>query len=296
MALARGRFGIEYSPELNRGESPRFGMVVVAILLLAAVSFGWYKVRAHFTGTRANEPAAAVDAADSPKPNAGESAEAPSAPAPAPAAPVERKRSEWIDSSLSSRPLKVKNLLLRLDEAETLGNTDMIVDAIEQLRALPGEPAADLDDRLAKRLGGLNLKRLFDEANAQWVAEIEVKKRDSASRIAFEHGSTLASLVRLNPAVDVKSLRPGMKLKVMKHPRFSLTVHRRALYADLNLNGRFFRRYEITSPVKGAVGSYSNDGDTVKTLRELGLEFSPADRKELATLMPKSATIALTDR
>lgn len=194
------------------------------------------------------------------------------------------------------RPPKVRNLLLRLEAAEKMGNIEMEATTIEALRSLPGEPAADIDDILARRLGQLNLRWLFALSNRQWVAEVTVRTRETAARIAAAHGSTLASLIRLNALKDADNIRVGQTLKVMNHPRFSLTVHRRARYADLHLNGKFFNRYDISGEAQICeVGVYK----TTETLRDqlpaLGLKFSLRDRIELETLIPAGASIVVSE-
>ena len=172
----------------------------------------------------------------------------------------------------------------------------MAATTIETLRDLPGEPAADLDDALARRLGELNTLRLFTLSNRQWVTEVTVRARESATRIAAAHGSTLASLIRLNGLKDANNIRVGQTLKVMNHPRFSLTVHRRARYADLHLNGKFFNRYDITGDAEICpVGVYKTSEKLRDQLVSLGLKFSLRDRVELETLIPQNASIAVSE-
>jgi hypothetical protein len=196
--------------------------------------------------------------------------------------------------SAANRPVKVRNLLMRLEEAERRSDVEMAVSTIEQLRALPGSPAADLDNVLARRLGDLNMKRLFVLKNAQWVKEVTVKRGDSASRIASENGSTLASLSRLNGG-SVDRVILGSKLRVMNHPRFNLVVHRRSRTADLQLNGKFFKRYDLTAPVTGADGAYEIPGRIRQFWTERGISFSMKDRAELEMLLPKGAAVLVSE-
>jgi hypothetical protein len=195
---------------------------------------------------------------------------------------------------LAKRPVKVRNLLMRLEEAERRRDVEMAVSTIEQLRALPGSPAADLDNVLARRLGDLNMKWLFVLKNAQWVKEVTVKRGDSASRIASENGSTLASLSRLNGG-SVDRVIIGSKLRVMNHPRFNLVVHRRSRTADLQLNGKFFKRYDLSSPVTGADGAYEISGRIRQFWTERGISFSMKDRAELEMLLPKGAAVLVSE-
>ena len=197
-------------------------------------------------------------------------------------------------AALRNRPVKAQNLIMRLEEAERLGDVEMIVSTIEQLRALPGFPVADLDDSLARRLGELNVQRLFRDRNAQWVKSVVVRRGDSASRIAAENGSTLASLSRLNGGKTDKIVL-GSRLYVMDHPRFNLAVYRRTRTADLSLNGKFFRRYDIVGEVRGDVGTYEMTATPRALWRRIGVEFKPADRSEIELLMPVGSLVSVAE-
>ena len=159
---------------------------------------------------------------------------------------------------------------------------------------MPGSPAADLDDSLARRLGTLNVRRLFDLRNAQWVKQVTVKRGDVASRIAYENGSTLASLARLNGG-NVEKVVIGQKLYVMDHPRFNLVIHRRTRTADLSLNGKFFKRYDLPGEVSGKEGTYEMPANPRTFWRSIGVEFKIADRAELETLMPVKASVIIAE-
>lgn len=287
MSLERGRFGIEYKPRPRKKDSSAVGSVVLAVLAIAAFSF---------VATKLKRPAEDEFAPPAPPPQSQGTHAANEAPPPL--AYSNAVASIVADSSIpnSSRPPKVRNLLLRLDEAEKSGNIEMAATTIETLRDLPGEPAADLDDRLARRLGELNTRRLFVLANRQWIAEVTVRPRETASRIAAAHGSTLASLVRLNALPNADAVESGQTLKVMNHPRFSMTVHRRARYADLHLNGKFFNRYDIAGDAQICpVGVYKTTANLRAQLIELGLKFSLRNRVELETLIPPNASILVSE-
>ena len=286
MALVRGKYGVEYDPrQMERGSSG-LGRVVVAVIALAAVSLVWTLVGRW----RAPDPL--------PEPEPPEEAEkAPAAPEPAvakPAAPEPPPPKVVAPEAIVKRPVKVRNLLMRLEEAEKTRDVEMAVSTIETIRALPGSPAADLDDALARRLGVLNLRRLFDRKSAQWIKEVTVRRGDSASRLAAENGSTLASFLKLNgPAAE----RPviGRKLYVLNHPRFSLVVHRRSRTADLSLNGKFFKRYDLVGDVTGKDGAYETPARLRGFWAERGIGFKPADRAEIELLMPAGAPVLVSE-
>lgn len=304
MSLERGRFGIEYKPRVRKRDSSPVGSVVLVVLALAAVSFAVTKLR-RTTDDDALDPMPPPAMQQPPPPDAAPHRAPPppegtaeGAPAPATATAAATRPSSLIATAAgaASRPPKVRNLILRLEEAEKSGNIEMAATTIEALRALPGEPAADLDDALARRLGQLNSRWLFALANRQWVAEVTVRPRETAARIAAAHGSTLSSLIRLNALPNADSVQSGQVIRVMNHPRFSMTVHRRARYADLHLNGKFFNRYDITGDGEICpVGVYKTTEKLREQLVALGLKFSLRDRVELETLIPPSASIVVSE-
>lgn len=291
MALERGKFGIEYNPRRVRDDSPSALKWIVALVVVAALgSLVWTLV------SRAKTPA------EEPPPERPPARDAlPPAPPP-PASPKPKARpapsvktfDADSDRSLSKRPVKVRNLLMRLEEAERTRDIEMAVTTIETIRALPGSPAADLDDALARRLGKLNMRRLFSVKNAQWVKSVTVKRGDSATRIAREHGSTLASLKKLNVG-SVDKLNIGDKLYVMNHPRFNLVIRKRLKTADLSLNGKFFNRYDLDGEIKGVAGAYELPEKRRRFWNEIGVRFKSAAKDELDTLLPTGAGVIVSE-
>ena len=286
--LVRGKFGIEYNPKPLDDDSSGLGWIVLAVVAVAAVSLAWTlfsRFMSKPTEDEVVEPPKAVAVAPAPKQvvDPQSSPIAPPVQTNAPPKPIVSQA----ETAAAKRPPKVRHLLMRLEEAEKKADVEMAVTTIEQLRSLPGAPAADFDNKLARRLGELNVKRLFGQRNAQWVATNVVKRGDSASRIASEHGSTLASLKKLNEGVDINRVRIGQTLFVMNHPRFNLVVHRRTRTADLQLNGKFFKRYDMTKETAVKEGAYE--------WRGVNLELKPADRAELDILLPKSASVLVSE-
>ena len=283
MSLARGRFGIEYNPRQMEPESSGFGWVAVVVAFAALVSLSWVIVKR----IRGAEPL----------PETIEIAAAEPAAQPVPqAVPATNEAPQAVvrDTAFARRPSKLQNLLMRLEAAEKRRDIEMAVTTIESIRSLPGSPAADIDDALARRLGTLNLRRLFEVRSAQWVKEVTVGRGDSASRIAAENGSTLASLARLNGG-KVEMIRLGEKLHVMDHPRFNLVLHRRTRIADLSLNGKFFKRYDLQGPVRAREGAYEIPERRKLLWDGLGSVFAPADRAELEMLLPKGAPVLVSE-
>ena len=215
---------------------------------------------------------------------------------PEPAKTAEKPEEKIEVATPEKRPAKAQSLLMRLEEAEKSRDLVLIVTTIEQLRALPGKPLADIDDSLARRLGALNVQWLFEYSNAQWVKRVKVKAGDSATRIAREHGSTLASFVKLNPGIDAGRLKIGMEVGVMNHPRLNLVVSARARTADLHLNGKFFKRYDLAIGTSAKPGAYEVGASPKKSLGECGVVVGNADdRSELESLLPRGSSITVSD-
>ena len=290
MSLARGKFGIEYDPKRQGREPSGLGGVFVLVALAAGVSLTWTLVK-HFRSSaeeaaltrRVAEATAPPAIAEETSPDRAEPAVAEEAPPPVVATA----------DSYVRRPAKVRNLLMRLEEAEKRRDVEMAVNTIESLRALPGSPAADLDDVLARRLGSLNLRRLFVIRNRQWVKTVTVRRGDSASRIASESGSTLASFARLNGG-DVDKIKLGATVYVMNHPRFNLVLHRRTRIADLSLNGKFFKRYDLQGEVTVKEGAYELPERRRVFWSTVGAPFKSADRAEIEMLMPAGSPVLVS--
>lgn len=274
MAFARTKFGIEYNPRpLKESEAFPWAAAIGIALTLCLAVYTAVRVKRAFAG-ESREP----ENRRAPRTEMS-AVRSPQAAQPAPQTP----RLEPRDSNLhSSRPVRVRLLLDKLAKAEEMRDTEMAIDTIEQLRAMPGAPAADLDDKLARRLGTLNLRKLFREKSRQWTKELTVKRGDTLERISREHGATAASTSKLNGGVT--TVEPGDKLLVMHLPRFNLVIHSAAKYADLFFQGKFFKRYYLPdSNANTAPKSDARDSD-------LQL-FSNPDREELKMLLPPSATI-----
>lgn len=290
MSLNRGRYGLEWNPRQDERKSSGLGWVFVLVGLVALVSFSVTLVRRY-------RAAAARDAAEFPRD--ADEAEAVVSPPPVPTARPAAEPPSPIEPTVrravaEKRPARVRNLLLRLEEAERRRDVEMAVSTIEQIRALPGSPAADLDDALARRLGVLNMKRLFERKTPLWVRSVEVRRGDTASRLAAENGSTFASFARLNGG-NVEKIRLGAKVFVMDHPRFTLVVHRRARTADLLLKEKFFKRYDLSKEPTGKAGAYELPKGPLAFWRSLGVSFRPSDQAEIDLLMPVGSSVLISE-
>ena len=308
MAFNRGKYGVEFDLARRREDaSSGIGWVIALVAVTAAVSLAWTLGKRFFAASEeesgeapgpvvlavADEPSAPVSAPEVPQ----KPSEPPPAPPPEPPAETPKVVEEAVkEAAQDRRPKELRALLLRLEEAERRRDVEMAVSTIEAIRSLPGSPAADLDDVLARRLGDLNLFRLFERKSAKWVTEVTVARGQNASRIAHEHGSTFASLAKLNGGKEkVDRIRVGQKLKVMEHPKFVLVIRRRSRTADLTLGGRFFRRYDVKGEVRGKNGAYEVPARFKNLLNETGVDFSAEDRRELELLMPQGASVLVSE-
>ena len=278
--IARGKFGIEYFPHPQDEESRGAGWLVAAVVLAAVALLVAAGVR-RFLSSRDDqppEPAPALAANGAGK--AGKAADA---------------DADAANSAKAAAEHAATMLLLRLEKANEANDVELAVSTIEQLRALPAGEIADIDDKLARQLGELNVRRLFNGRSRQWVRLVEVRPGDSATRIAIESGSTLASLLKLNELPSADRLRIGQKLHVMDHPKFTLVVHRAAKYADLSLKGKFFKRYDVVAPVGAAEGNYETPAKLRAFLAEKRISLSPEDRAELETLLPAKTPVLVSE-
>lgn len=303
MALKRTIYGIEYDPGRDDEGSSGTGWIVVAVLLVAAVSFAFTVARRIASGGDGDGGGVTIGeivepppqpSAPSSKPGGGESeggASAANAPPPLANEPI-------AIPDIGRRPTKVRSLLLKLDEAAKSGDLEMQISAIEQICALPpNEAAPDIASDLIPRLGRLNWSWLFDRHNPQWVGEVTVKRGDSATRIAQEHGSTLASLMKLNGLSDANRLAVGGNVKVMNHPRFNIVAHKRLRAVDLYLKGKLFKRYllpDAAPEMKCAPGDYRTPANLRDFLRRMGIALDAADTAELDMLVPKDSSFNVT--
>ena len=202
----------------------------------------------------------------------------------------------WLETA-RTRPNAEAALLARLADAERLGNKRIARDTLEKLRR--SSAMADLDDPFARRLGVLNAEILFSPpagVRDGWTVPVVVKRGDNAQRIAREHGTTLAAVLKLNSLKDANRIRTGDTLRILEFPRATLVVHAGLRFADISLNGRFFKRYDLTLPKKPSNGSYpvTRDEGPMDRFNSLGLKFSTSDRDELALLLAPGSRIIVS--
>ena len=213
-----------------------------------------------------------------------------------PPSPAARQASSWAENA-SGRSARERTLLLRLADAERQGRLAIAVDTIEQLRARPS--MADIDDKLARRLGDLNVKRLFSGEPVPWVAEVTVRRGQSVHRIAKEHGTTVAAVRQLNGLSATDDLKIGQQLRVLEFPRVTLVVHKQTRHADLTLNGKLFKRYYVSVGKKTKPGAYpitsaSNEGPRSR-FAELGIAVASVDMRELDMFMAPGASLTVSE-
>lgn len=207
------------------------------------------------------------------------------------------KQAESWARNASGRPQLERTLLMRLADAERLGELEIAVDTIEKLRKKPS--MADLDDKLARRLGALNMERIFSGNPVPWVTETVVRRNQTVHRIAREHGSTVAAIRRLNNLPSGVEPKPGRKLRVLEFPRAALVVHKQTRYADLSLGGKLFKRYYVTTKSGCAPGAYpitskSNEGPRAR-FESLGIRIAPVDLLELDMFLAPGSLLTVSE-
>ena len=320
-----GQGGIEYRPEAKKKESKGIGKIVVAVLVLLVVSWGYRAIvnarkpkdiAPEVEGQRSKVDGQKVEGQGDIRHSTSDDRENIVQPSAAEEQPAGTRPSTFnlrpstlnhqpstldlqpstfdLQPLMAGRPAKVVNLLLRFDDAQKSNNVDMIVTTLEQIRSLPGGIASDLDGVFVDYLGELNMARLMKMRSAQWVEEVTVRNGEKAARIAQAHGSTLSSLIALNNIENPDHIRSGQNIYVMNHPRFAFVVHKRGSYADLNLNGTFFKRYQVSAE-KSKCGYWAlSTPKTKRFLADLGVKFEKnSDLDEIDMLLPLNASIVI---
>ena len=214
-------------------------------------------------------------------------------PAPSPAA---KQASSWAENA-SGRSARERTLLLRLADAERQGRLAIAVDTIEQLRSRPS--MADLDDKLARRLGTLNVRRLFSGEPVPWVVDVTVRRGQSVHRIAKEHGTTVAAVRQLNGLSPAEEPAVGRQLRVLEFPRAAFVVHKQTRYADLTLNGKLFKRYYVsvkkeTNPGAYPITSAAKEGPRSR-FATLGIKVAPVDMRELDMFLAPGSSLTISE-
>ena len=214
------------------------------------------------------------------------------APATVPAAA--RMVERWLADS-GGRPAQERTLLEKLLAAERSSSAMLALDTLERLRKSPA--MADLDEPLARRIGALNMQRLMSGKPTPWTATVVSRRGDTPYRIAREHATTVAAVLKLNGLVSDAKLAPGTTLRVLEFTRAALVVHRRTKQADLMLNGKFFKRYYASTGATPKPGSIlvTREAGPRTRFKEFSITFAPADLDEIAMLLPPNSSIVVTD-
>lgn len=307
MSYTRGNFGIEYDAmRRDRDDRHLFRWSLVGIAVLAAVSFisargcakrvklpDFTPQPATVSGETTFRPAvtsAMHGAPPSERPDADVQTARPPSAVPEAVRLVER----WLANS-GGRPALERTLLEKLLAAERAGNPALALDTIERLRQRPA--MADLDEPLARRLGALNFQRLMSGRPTPWTVVITTRRGDSPYRIAREHGTTVAAVLKLNGLEPDVKIKPGTTLRVLEFPRAALVVHRRTKQVDLTINGKFFKRYYASTGAATKPGSVlvTREAGPRTRFGELGIVFAPADLDEIAMLLPPGASVTVAD-
>ena len=293
---------VEYDASRRRGTSGGWRLAVYAVVLVA-VSISFMSSRGCFSRKRsvktcavrqhvsisAKEPSVRLSSVVSNK------VVRPAAKPPEPS-PAARQASSWAENA-SGRSVRERTLLLRLADAEHQGRLAIAVDTIEQLRAIPS--MADIDDKLARRLGDLNVKRLFSGEPVPWVVEVAVSRGQSVHRIAKEHGTTVAAVRQLNGLSATEEPSAGRRLRVLEFPRAAFVVHKSTRHADLMLNGKLFKRYYVSIGKRTPSGAYpitslAKEGPRSR-FAALDIKIAAVDVRELDMFLAPGSSLTISE-
>ena len=295
---------VEYDASRRRDPSGGWRLAVYAVVLVAVlVSF----ISARGCFGRKPSGKIEVKKSETPsrpqtvpfKPSVSQSAtKVPSVSAAVKAEPSKaaRQASSWA-ANASGRSQRERTLLLRLADAENQGRLAIAADTIMQLRAIPS--MADIDDKLARRLGDLNIRRLFSGEPVPWVSTTTVRRGQSVHRIAREHGTTVAAIRQLNSLSASEAPKAGRQLRVLHFPRAAFIVHKQTRHADLMLNGRLFKRYYVSVKKDTKTGAFpitsnANEGPRSR-FSSLGIRVAPADMKELDMFLAPGSSLTISE-
>ena len=293
---------VEYDPSRRRDPSGGWRWAVYTVIFVA-VLFSFVSARGCFkSGKKGDLPARdggmvalSVPVRNvSPVRESGAAVKQPEKPRPNPVAAGQA--SVWA-SNASGRSARERTLLSRLADAERQGRLAIAVDTIEQLRYIPS--MADIDDKLARRLGDLNIRRLFSGEPVPWVRETTVRRGQSVHRIAREHGTTVAAVRRLNSLAPSEEPKAGRRLRVLEFPKAAFVVHKQTKYADLMLNGKLFRRYYVSTKPDTKPGAYPITGKSDEGPRSrfsaLGIRVAPSDMQELDMFLAPGSSLTVSE-
>ena len=75
----------------------------------------------------------------------------------------------------------------------------------------------------------------------------------------------------------------------------NLVIRRRSRIADLSLNGKFFKRYDLRGAIKAKEGAYEVPERRKALWNILGPAFSRDDRAELELLIPSGSSVLISE-
>jgi LysM repeat protein len=203
----------------------------------------------------------------------------------------------WLESA-ETRSTTDRNLLERLSTAVREKKISLEIDSLEKLCRRP--TLVDIKDPMLRRLGELNMKRFLSKEPSQWTTEVTVRRGDSLNRIAREHGTTLAAVRKLNNMVASDRITIGDKLRVPEFPGAVLEVHKSLKLADLNLKGKFFKRYAVTTDPKKTLSGppypITREAGPRTRFKQLKISMSANDLQEMDLLLAPGSSLVVTEQ
>jgi LysM repeat protein len=205
--------------------------------------------------------------------------------------PPSHRNASASPSAGSSLSREVRLLLERLRVAEAASNRALAVDAIEKL--LARDDTAALRKALAGKLSRLNTAALYNPQSFEWMKQVVVKNGDNVDRIARENETTSLAVMKLNGISNPRHLAVGRKLRVLDHPRVSITVNKAGGFAEMFLNGKLFKRYKVKVPASSPEKEYeiTRSKGPSALISALGLQLSQDDAVEWRMMLAPGAKI-----
>lgn len=136
-------------------------------------------------------------------------------------------------------------LIARAREYEKQGKLLQARRVYENILLSTKKPVPGLKDAAKKKIGQLNVKIVQSNIETPESDLYEVKPGDSLYKIARRFDTTVALLKRSN-GLKGDVIQPGEKLKILNAP-FSIKVDKSDNVLTLELGGRFFKRYRVST-------------------------------------------------
>lgn len=223
--------------------SPKWPWVLLVLVVLGVG--GYFAARHFLKGSKAEEDTPAEESTVAATEAAGAAPEAAVKPvAPAPGAPTP------VPPEISAK----------IDEAFKMADDDALVEARAALLAIIDEPAATgARKRIESRLGEIDIELITTPRAMPEKIEYAIEQDDQIRTIARKFGTTRELVIKSNNVRNPDVIKIGDRLRVLDKPEFAIHVDKTANDLLLTLNGKFFKRYVVSTGKYGRtpVGTFT---------------------------------------